>query len=96
MAFLWIVPAKVEGTWRLGPDELALKQRFQMISGTLGTGGNVTQIINGRLRGEQISFSVGAAQYSGRVKGDAMVGTVRSGSAARRWSATRTRALAVR
>ncbi len=34
-AYLWIVPAKVEGTWKLAQGGLTLKQEFQMISGTL-------------------------------------------------------------
>ena len=37
-AFLWIIPAKVEGKWKLTEGELTLKQEFQMISGTLTTG----------------------------------------------------------
>src|ERR687895_1130194 len=38
-AYLWIVPAKVGGTWNLPQGELALKQEFQMLSGTLRTQG---------------------------------------------------------
>src|SRR5213593_592064 len=40
-AHLWIVPAKVEGTWNLTQGELTLKQAFQMISGTLRSGSSV-------------------------------------------------------
>ena len=40
-AYLWIVPAKVDGTWQLPQGELTLKQTFQMVSGTLKTGNNV-------------------------------------------------------
>ena len=43
-AYLWIVPAKVEGTWQLPQGELALKQNFQMISGTLKSGNSSTPI----------------------------------------------------
>ena len=39
-AYLWIVPAKVGGTWNLSQGELTLKQTFQMISGTLRSGNN--------------------------------------------------------
>ena len=38
LALFWIVPAKVGGTWQLPQGELALKQTFQMISGTLKSG----------------------------------------------------------
>lgn len=89
-ALLWIVPAKVEGSWRLAQGELTLKQTFQMISGTLRSGGKSTPIANGRLRGDQISFSVGGAQYSGRVNGDAIEGSVKSAGNSGKWSATRT------
>ena len=83
-AHLWIVPAKAEGTWKLPQGELAIKQTFQMISGTLKNGNTVTPI-NGRLNGEQISFTAGAAQYTGHVNGDSMEGS----SAGSKWSATR-------
>jgi hypothetical protein len=88
-ALLWIVPAKAEGTWQLAQGELALKQDFQMISGALRSGNNSTPITNGRLRGDQISFSAGGAQYSGRVSGNAIEGSVKSGRGNSRWSATR-------
>jgi len=83
-ALLWIVPAKVEGTWRLPQGDLTLKQEFQMISGTLGS----TPISGGRLRGKEITFTVGAVQYSGQVNGSSMQGTVKGGNSGT-WSATR-------
>ena len=80
-AHLWIVPAKVEGTWQSPQGDLTLKQQFQMISGTLGS----TAITEGRLRGDQIEFTVGKAKYTGRVAGNTISGT--SGGAP--WTATR-------
>jgi hypothetical protein len=72
-AHLWIVPAKVEGTWTVpGRGDLTLYQSFQMISGSLGT----TQIAQGRLRGDEISFAAGGATYTGRVDGNTISGTV--------------------
>jgi hypothetical protein len=85
---LWIVPAKVEGTWKLPQGELTLKQTFQTISGTLKSGTNTSQIANGRLRGDQISFTAGGAQYTGRVNGNTIEGSVKGGSNGK-WSATR-------
>lgn len=87
-AYLWIVPAKVEGAWQLPQGELALKQSFQMVTGTLKSGGNTTPITNGRLRGDQISFTAGNAEYTGRVAGNTIEGTVK-GSTSGSWSATR-------
>src|SRR5712692_560760 len=85
-AYLWIVPAKVEGTWQLPQGEMTLKQTFQMISGALKSGSNTTQI-NGKLNGDQISFTAGGAQYNGHVNGNTMEGTANNG----KWSATRRR-----
>ena len=89
-AYLWIVPAKVEGAWKLPQGELVLQQSFQMISGTLNSGGKMVPIANGRLRGEQITFSVGPAWYTGRVSGDAMSGTFGPAGGTATWTATRT------
>ena len=88
-AHFWIVPAKVEGTWRLPQGELTIRQVFQMISGTLASGGSSALITDGRLRGDQIEFSAGGVQYTGRVSGNAIEGTVRSGGSNGKWSATR-------
>ena len=87
-AYLWIVPAKVEGTWKMGDGELTLKQTFQMITGTLKAGGKDTAV-KGRMRGERISFKAGDVQYSGQVSGDAIKGSVKGGAKPGEWSATR-------
>jgi SAM-dependent methyltransferase len=86
-AHLWIVPAKVGGTWKMPQGELSLKQTFQMVSGTLRNG-NVSTPISGKLNGDQISFTAGGAQYTGRVNGNAIEGTLKGGSNGS-WSATR-------
>jgi precorrin-6B methylase 2 len=86
-ALLWIVPAKVEGTWQLSQGELALKQTFQIVSGTLRSGNVSTPITNGRLNGDQISFTAGRNQYTGHVNGNVMEGSVDSGGS---WKANRT------
>jgi precorrin-6B methylase 2 len=74
-ALLWIVPAKVEGTWQLGQNQLALTQQFQMVTGKLGG----TEISGGRLRGDEITFTAGNAKYTGRVDGNTMKGTISGG-----------------
>jgi len=88
-ALLWIVPAKAQGTWHLPQGELTLKQNFQLISGTLKSGSQSMPITNGRLGGDQISFSAGGAEYTGRVSGNAIEGTVKSGASNSKWNATR-------
>jgi hypothetical protein len=88
-AFLWIVPAKVGGTWRLnGGGNLTLKQEFQKVQGSM-TGPGAGQV-SGRLRGDQITFKAGGnAEYSGRVVGNTMEGTFKSGNQTGKWTATR-------
>jgi hypothetical protein len=87
-AHLWIVPARVEGAWRLPQGELSLKQDFQMISGSLQSGGARTAV-SGRLRGDQISFTAGGATYTGSVNGSLMQGTVKSAGKSDKWTAKR-------
>jgi SAM-dependent methyltransferase len=83
-AHLWIVPAKVDGNWKTPQGELAIKQTFQMITGTLKNG-NVAAPINGKLNGDQISFTANGTPYTGRVNGNTIEGS--AGNA--KWSATR-------
>ncbi len=78
---LFIVPAQAQGRWRMQNGELNLEQKFQMLSGSYTVDGAVTQVSNGRLRGDQITFSLGDKTYTGRVGDDTIVG---SG-----WNATR-------
>ncbi len=83
-AHLWIVPAKVGGTWKTAQGDLTIKQTFQYITGTLKNGTVVTPI-NGKLDGSEITFTAGNTQYTGKVNGNTMEGT--AGGA--KWSATR-------
>jgi SAM-dependent methyltransferase len=81
---LYYAPAKVGGSWRLGRGTLRFEQSFQMLSGTL----NKTPVSSGRLKGEEISFTVGDAQYAGRVSGNLMSGEMK-GPRPGQWKATR-------
>ncbi len=74
-ALLWIVPAKVEGTWQMGNQDLKLTQKYQMLSGTLGSAP-----IEGRLSGTGITFTANGTRYNGTVDGKTMKGG--------NWSAT--------
>ena len=87
-AYLWIVPAKVNGRWQLPDGELTLKQSYQMVTGTLKTGNVTAQITGGKLNGDRISFSAGGSQYTGQVNGDSIEGAVKGGSSGT-WSARR-------
>ena len=69
---LYVVPAKVEGTWQSPQGVLTLKQAVQTITGTLGA----DAIENGRMHGHQFTFSVRGTQHSVDVKGASMTGTL--------------------
>jgi precorrin-6B methylase 2 len=76
-ALLWIVPAKVEGTWTSPQGDLVLTQKFQIISGTLGG----KPISDGRLLGEQLTFTAGGTKRTADVNGNTLQGS--------NWTATR-------
>ena len=62
-AFLWIVPARVEGRWTLEDDreswhgELELTQQFQRIGGTLTIRGKKQPLLGAYIQGEVIGFT---------------------------------------
>jgi hypothetical protein len=83
-AHFWIVPAKVQGAWQMPQGTLTLEQTFQKVKGTLGS-----SKVEGTLRGDEITFTVGNAKYTGRVNGKTIQGTVTGGATGGSWSATR-------
>jgi hypothetical protein len=85
-AMLWIVPAKVGGTWQMGKDELTLTQEFQMLTGSLKSPGGTAPISNAKMNGDHISFTSAGKVYTGRVMGNRMEGTASDGS---KWQAAR-------
>jgi hypothetical protein len=81
-AYLWIVPARVGGTWALREANgtttpVVLTQNFQKIGGA--------GVTNASLRGEEIRFThtdaKGATRtFTGKVSGNQMTGTLRTSS----------------
>lgn len=89
-ALMWIIPAKVDGKWNLGNEELTIKQEFQMIYGSLKTDNNTSLITEGRLIGDEIKFNVNGSKYTGKVTGKTiMSGKSTSGSGEKNWIASR-------
>ena len=90
-AYLWIVPAPVEGTWRWSAGsgqkehELVLRQQYQNVEGLVKLdNGRMGKLRDVKLRGDQLTFSVievtGSSStvrrdYSGRVNGNTIQGT---------------------
>ena len=79
-AMLYIVPAKVGGTWRMGDGELAITQTFQTVTAILKNGTQSTEL-RGKMVGEEIRLSGGGRDLVGRVNGTRIEG--------KGWSATR-------
>ena len=100
--YLWIVPARVAGSWRLQVEgegggetlEIEFIQRFQEISGLARRTRGRTLLQSAHLRGAEIRFAVidetigpsEALHFFGRLFGDTIEGTTGSG---RRWRAER-------
>lgn len=85
-ALLYIVPAKVAGTWRTQDGELTLKQDFQMLTGTLARPDGQQIAVTGRLRGTDIALQAQQQEMNGRVNGNTIEGTRSNGAA---WQASR-------
>ena len=65
-ALLWIVPAKVGGTYKVSQGELTLKQKYQKLSGTMRTAGKTFQL-QGKVIGEDVVFKAGGKEYRGKM-----------------------------
>jgi SAM-dependent methyltransferase len=78
VAYLYIVPARVAGTWRLSDGSmLTLRQEFQWITGVLSSDGESEPVL-GRLTGSAIRFTAGVVRYEGRVDGDSLAGEIKA------------------
>jgi hypothetical protein len=96
--FLWIVPARAAGQWRVkdGSRTFTMQffQNFQELQGAALIDGRSVPLVNGKLNGENIAFSLeldGKPQiFQGKVSGDRMEATDGPLAPKRNWSAGRT------
>jgi SAM-dependent methyltransferase len=98
-AYFWVVPAKVQGAWRIqsGSDtyDLTLEQRYQMIEGSIRLGALNAGLRDVRLQGDRINFAFvdnnGVRRdFWGRVNAGAMEGSTKPDNGPEaRWTATR-------
>jgi SAM-dependent methyltransferase len=102
-AYLWIVPAKVAGRWKLAVPagngeqawQVTLEQQFQKISGKAELADKSFNLADARLRGTAIQFSFVDGngvkrEFSGTARGDRMEGTTPTqGAAPVKWTAAR-------
>ena len=88
-ALLWIVPAKVAGTWTLPNGTLTLTQEYQAVQGTITIGGQAQTVVMGRLKGEELTFSAGGLTYKGIARGNTITGSVTTPKGDLPWTASR-------
>jgi hypothetical protein len=88
--YLWIVPAKVEGGWKLeGGGKIIFLQNFQMVTGEMTINNKAETISEGRLKGTEMTFTAGGIVYTGTVEGDNMKGTFTKDGKIVEWRASR-------
>lgn len=88
-ALLWIVPAKVEGTWTMANGTMTLVQDYQSVKGTIKIGRSTETITMGRLSGQEITIKAGGLTYKGKAIGNTIEGTVTTPKGETPWSAKR-------
>jgi precorrin-6B methylase 2 len=87
MAYLWIVPANIDGNWQwngpagLGDLRLEIRQKKQFFDGTLYQGSKrVAYFEDGRIRGSDLEFAFTHQNinyvFKGRVNGSSMSGNL--------------------
>jgi SAM-dependent methyltransferase len=87
-AFLYLVPARLQGSWKLPNGELQVTQNYQTLGGTLVRTGGREEKVEGKVTANRVRFTAGLDVYTGRVHGRQMNGEV-SGASGGYWSATR-------
>ncbi len=90
-AYLWIVPAKVGGKWKMGDGELELTQEFQFVRGSFKTGIRSQSVTDGRLEGNKLSFRINNDVYTGVVSDRTIRGTASNTAEGKTWDWTATR-----
>lgn len=90
-AYLWIVPAKVGGKWKMGDGELELTQEFQFVRGSFKTGIRSQSVTDGRLEGSKLTFKINNDIYTGVVSDRTIRGTASNTAEGKTWDWTATR-----
>ncbi|HKI87496.1 MAG TPA: methyltransferase domain-containing protein [Draconibacterium sp.] len=88
-AYLWIVPAKVEGTWKCNEGELSLSQEFQEVSGEINKNGKAFKVSSGKLRGDEFRFICNGVNYKCQVNKNSMKGMSEKNGKVSSWEAVK-------
>jgi precorrin-6B methylase 2 len=111
-AYFWVVPANASGKWTWTEVkgrsktrwELELKQAFQEISGRLTRDGHQFTVREGKIKGNEIRFTLdrdpaakaARVEFTGRIRGNTIVGTIAAETSSRAWKASRNPATMLR
>jgi SAM-dependent methyltransferase len=88
---LFIVPAKIQGRWRVPNGVLSLTQRYQMVEGTFTPADGTPAAVKGRLRGNTLALTLAGIEYDGAVNGDTIHAAARAVQHSPTLTATRIR-----
>ena len=92
-AYLWIVPAKVEGAWTLREQgsnaqyAVNLSQKYQKITGDVAAGSAKQPLVGATVRGEEVRFAFNddkgvTRTLTGTVRGNELMGTLKGADGA--------------
>ncbi len=96
--YLWVVPARIDGAWRMqidgqGDYEVALKQNYQKFEGKAESASRKITLMEPQLSGTEIRFvmplTAGRGRFLGKVDGERMEGTANLDGKTLRWRATK-------
>ncbi|MDX9947810.1 MAG: methyltransferase domain-containing protein [Bacteroidales bacterium] len=90
-AYLWIIPAKIGGKWKLGDGELELVQEYQFVRGTFKAGIRSQPVTDGRLEGNKFTFKISDDTYTGVVSDVMIKGTATNKAEGKTWDWTASR-----
>lgn len=93
--YMWVVPAEVEGRWKLNAPEgelqLSLIQEYQQFTGTAKRPDGQTLPVSGRMKGSDIELNLGEGDGARKLRGNVQGATMRvsEGGAAENWTGSR-------
>jgi protein-L-isoaspartate O-methyltransferase len=98
--FFWVVPARADGQWTVRDGSrsftMQVEQTFQELKGNAAIDGRPVPLVNARMNGDQIVFTLEIGgrpeTFQGKVTGDRMDATGGPVATRHGWTATRARA----
>jgi hypothetical protein len=103
LIYLYVVPARADGTWNAKlpanlskePVRLSLRQQITRVSGSARVGGKDVPLEDAKLKGERFTFRLALGgttyEFTGAVKGQSIEGSLEGGGTKAAWSAAATK-----